>query len=121
MIANVQYNDFRGTIAADGRDPENSVILQKYLESKGVDTCRYTAVGFDFFGGEGRYCFFSVICKDVENPAVLTKISCGERQTYEEFFSLFKRLNIVGYSKYHTDAEDMEVKPETIYFVDKEA
>ena len=115
MKAKVQYNDFRGTIAADGKDPENSVILKKYLENKGVDTDRYTPVGFDFFAGEGRYCFFSVICKDRESPTILTKISCGESSTYEEFFSLFKRFNIVGFSKYHTDAEEMEVKPNTTY------
>lgn len=99
MEAKVQYNDFKGTIAADGRDPENEGVLKSFLVSKGVDVDKYHPVGFDFFAAERGYCNFSIICFDTEKEN-LVDIGFEGKQKYEDFFNLFKRFNVVGISKY---------------------
>ena len=116
MKAEVQYNDFIGTAAADSSD---WLSLGDYLEKKGVDTKRYEPVGAEFFRGEG-YFGASIICKDNQsgehNKAV--KISFEKGLNQEEFFNLFKRFNVIITSKYG-DSQEWELDDNPIIIDDR--
>lgn len=98
MKAEVQYNDFIGTAAADGSD---WLSLGEYLQKKGVDTERYEPIGAEFYHGEG-YFGASIICKDNQSnePNKAVKISFEEGLNQEEFFNLFKRFNVIITSRF---------------------
>ncbi|WP_162055131.1 hypothetical protein [Pontibacter pamirensis] len=100
MKANVQHHDFFGSAAAD---ISNNTNLQKFLESKRVDTTRYEAVGAGFNGGhEGSFSGF-IICKDkqksTEDRDHIIRLSFEEAISKDEFFSLFKRFEVLIASK----------------------
>lgn len=111
MKANVQYNDFRGTAAADISD---WIALKGFLEKEGVDTNRYEAIGAEFYLGE-RYFNASIICKDNESnePNKAVKISFENGISQDEFFQLFKRFNVVIVNS-HRNCQDMELSEDKI-------
>lgn len=90
MEASVQYNDFKGTAAADISDDTN---LNRFLNKKGVDTARYNAIGAEFYHGYSDYFSAAIICRD-KNSNTLCKFNI-EKLSHEEFFNLFKRFNVV--------------------------
>ena len=91
MKADVSYNDFIGTVAADISDHTD---LNAFLKTRGVDTHRYEAIGASFYAGTG-----SIICLDKEQSTAdkpyTVQMSFENEITQEQFFSLFKRLNVV--------------------------
>lgn len=95
--ANAQYNDFRGAIAADGRDPENSKVLDRFLESKNVDTDRYVAVGFNIWLTEDSQSNLSIYCKDKQILGVLEEFYIEEPIPLGTLLGLFKRINIKAF------------------------
>ena len=100
MKAEVQYNDFVGTTAADISDFQS---LEDYLRSKNVDVERYTPVGVRFDSSYSK-CGFEFICIDNENPeGKRVIIGFEEELTLKEFFNLFKRLEIVLVERYSKD------------------
>lgn len=111
MKASVQYNDFIGTVAADASD---HISLKTYLEQQGVNTDRFEPIGAEFFRGE-RLFQGSIICVDHDsgdqNTAV--KISLEEGISESEFFSLFKRFNVVMTRKYG-NFQDLDLQDESI-------
>ena len=111
--ANVQYNDFKGTAAADIADFSN---LEVFLKSKGVDTNRYNPVGVDFFSSDDS-CSYGVICKDKEANNKLVEIRFESKGSYDEFFSLFKRLNVILTN--HGADNDCEIDSDYIYVDDR--
>jgi len=96
MKANVQYNDFIGTAAAD---VVNQEVLNDFLKSKNVDTARYSAVGAKFYAVENSYFEISVICKDlVKSTAMknhLVTVTFEQGVSVAEFFAFFKRFEVV--------------------------
>ena len=107
MKASVQYNDYYGTAAADGSD---WIMLNDFLEQKGVDINRYEAIGAEFYHGVSSF-WASIICIDKESdtPNKAVKISFEEGLTTDEFFNLFKRFNVIitrkhgGYQEWELD------------------
>lgn len=101
MKATTQYTDFNGTAAADISDHYN---LEAFLKSRGVDTDRYKAIGVEFYHGEGDYFSATIICLDNENSTkekpYISNLSFESGVTYEEFFGLFKRFNVILTKKY---------------------
>lgn len=95
MIASVQYNDLRGTAAADVSDFLNN-SLQNYLVAtyKSYDGQRYFCNGCTMWisnSGSVALCF---ICYDKEDGKYLRFLP--ERDyTYQEAFDLFKRFEVV--------------------------
>ena len=94
MIASVQYNDLRGTAAADVAD-EYMNSLQKYL----MDTfseydperyyCRGCTIWFD-----NRYTSIKFLCLDrIKEKFVAFRLQ--KAYSPEEIISLFKRLEVV--------------------------
>lgn len=101
MKADVQYNDFIGTSAADISDHTD---LNKFLAAKGVDTVRYDSIGASFYAGYSDYFSASIICIDKQKSTgekpYLVAISFEDELDKDEFFDLFKRFNVVISTKY---------------------
>lgn len=98
MIASVQYNDLRGTAAADVSDGYMS-SLQKYLQErfKEYDSERYYCRGCTiWFGNERRSNSIRMrfLCFDREDERYIG--FCPENDfTFDEVFNMFKRFEIV--------------------------
>jgi uncharacterized protein YjbK len=103
MKADVTYNDFIGTVAADISDHTD---LNEFLKTRGVDTHRYEAIGASFYAGYEDFFTGSIICLDKEQSTAdkpyTVEMSFENEITQEQFFSLFKRLNVVFTLK-HSD------------------
>ena len=88
MIASVQYNDYKGTVAADEDDHIN---MSDYLEQNGIDTNRYQVVGVRLYGASGTpSCEF--LCNDTQESK---GIKFEKELNFDEFIKLFKRFEMV--------------------------
>ena len=101
MKADVNYNDFIGTSAADISDHTD---LNKFLHSRGVDTDRYDSIGASFYARLSDFFSASIICVDkhltTDEKPYLVSISFEDEFDKDEFFDLFKRFNVVISTKY---------------------
>lgn len=117
MIASVQYNDLRGTAAADVSDYLNN-SLQSYLEKT-----------FDHYDGERFFCngckiwisgdsieekaYVHFICYDrVDNKYV--RITPNKEYNYKELFNMFKRFEVV----IGVDINEIEVNENDDIFIE---
>ncbi|MCM1031247.1 MAG: hypothetical protein NC410_07420 [Oscillibacter sp.] len=105
MIASVQYNDLRGTAAADISDfYRNS--LENYLQRKykEFDSNKYTCRGCSLWiSDSSQLVNLAFICEDRENGEhILFNL---KEMPMQEAFDLFKRLEIV----LGTDIEKVEI------------
>lgn len=95
MKASVQYNDFRGSAAADISDHTN---LEEYLKSKKVDTNRFNPIGASFYHGYSNIFTMSIICIDrhytTDKPYIVS-LSFDQKISETEFFELFKRFHVI--------------------------
>lgn len=117
MKAQVQYNDFIGTAAADESD---HIKLKAFLEKKGVDVERYEPIGAKFYMG-GRNFYGHILCKDhhEERENFAVKISFENGLSCDEFFSLFKRFEVIITLK-HGGYQDWELQNDSIHIDDRE-
>lgn len=93
MIASVQYNDLRGTAAADVSDfHQNS--LQQYLETtyKTYDATLYYCVGCTMWISDEDVNMSFICYKKSEDKYVRFSF---EKFSHKEAFSLFKRFNVI--------------------------
>lgn len=117
MKAEVQYNDFIGTAAADMSD---WIKLDDYLTKKGIDTKRYEPIGAKFFRSES-YFSASIICNDKQSeiPNKAVQISFEKGLDQEEFFNLFKRFDVIV-TKQFGNYQDWELDEDTIMIDDRD-
>lgn len=129
FTASVQYNDFKGTVAADGHD---SKPLFKYLEEQGLLKPNEHLIGISVYSGEtfgnskvtiglNAYVSASSLTYDeleaalhgTPNDQLLRKIDLTI--TPDQFFAFFKRFEINMSKKnmmdgvklaYHEETED---------------
>ena len=105
MKANVQYNDLRGTAAADVSDfYRNS--LQTYLTDsyKGYDVERYYCEGFTMWASDcSKTVNVGFVCRDKKEGKYVKFVP--EDYTFDRLFELFKRFNVVM----GTNIESVEV------------
>lgn len=120
MKADVQYNDYIGTVAADMTDFDCNNMVS-YLKEKGISTDRYDFIGISFYAsGDSRGASFDFICKDKEDGTV-KNIAFEKEQSVDEFLKFFKRFNVVlGLRHQYKDLEKVENSIETIYIDDRE-
>lgn len=122
MKADVQYNDFRGQVAADISD----YLGQKsgdHLESIGkyfkLDETRFKIVGLSIYGTENIY--ISLICVDKEKSTVdkehIVSMSVDLDEGKEILSILFKRLHIVLHDKFDDKYSKLEYD-ESVHYVD---
>lgn len=102
MKANVQYNDFKGTTAADIGD---SYSLTDFLKQKGVDTDRYRPIGSKFFSNYESLLSVDIICVDnqqsTDGEPYIVELSLNEPMTHKEYFGLFKRYECIVVQDYY--------------------
>jgi len=101
MKATVQYNDYVGSTAADISD---FTTLEKYLEEIDVDIKRYHPIGVKFFTSYGDGCNVSILCEDMVNDNSLVELRLDE-MSIPDFFSLFKRLEVILHLKSSGDRD----------------
>ncbi|MBC3794972.1 hypothetical protein [Spirosoma utsteinense] len=108
MKADVQHNDFKGTVAADISDFHD---LSDFLNDKGVDTNRYDPIGTKFYPQphhEGNLSV-AVICLDKEKTTkevpYIVEIALEEPVEYAEYFGLFKRFSAIVIGDYYQQFE----------------
>lgn len=112
MKADVQYNDFIGSAAADISDHTE---LEAFLRRRGVDTKRYEAIGAQFYHSYAHFFNGSVICidhqKSTEEKKHIVSMDFQREFSHEEFFDLFKRFNVMVTKQYY-GYEDMKINEE---------
>jgi uncharacterized protein YjbK len=96
MKADVSYNDFRGTAAADISDHTD---LTEFLTEQGVDTKRYKPIGVSFYAGYEDFFSVGFLCRDAERSTddkdYIVKMGFENDLSKDDFFALFKRFNVV--------------------------
>ncbi len=105
MKANVQYNDLRGTAAADVSDFYHN-SLQTYLADsyKGYDDERYYCEGFTMWASDSsKTVNVGFVCFD-KNEGKYVKF-VPDNYSFDRLFELFKRFNVVMGS----DIEDVDI------------
>lgn len=103
MKADVQYNDFIGTSAADINDFQN---LYQFLESKGIDTKRYKPIGVNFYTGDTEdFVLLNIICIDNNGDREKAVKIQVEDVTIQDVVLLFKRLDVVLSQRDYVDYE----------------
>jgi hypothetical protein len=99
--ANVQYDDWKGTAAADDADAR---AIRKYLRENGFLNDGEFLVGFELYSGESHFAvrafivdaddFEGAVKEIAQNPPVHTSIR-ELPLSRDQFFEMFKRFNIV--------------------------
>lgn len=105
MDASVQYNDFKGTAAADISDylphGDNIGSIARYFK---LDMQRFKPVGISIYGVKKFR--ISLICVDNERSEQgkehIVKMYCDTSDDDEILNTLFKRLNVVLYNRFDT-------------------
>lgn len=110
MIASVQYNDLRGTAAADVSDLYMN-SLQKYLSDtfEQYDSDRYFCNGCTMFVGERDCAYLHFICYDKTTDHYI-KMTPEKEYSLRDAFSLFKRFEVV----IGVDINEVEVNDDVI-------
>lgn len=115
LKAQVQYNDFVGTAAADITD---HCDLKKFLLLRKVDIDRYEPVGVSFYSGYNYNFNASIICLDrnrsSEGSPYLVDISFEGDFNRDEFFNLFKRFHVMITSKTR-GYDQIEISEEIVF------
>ncbi len=120
MKADVQYNDFVGTSAADISD----FLGSKYgnnLESFGqyfkIDQNRFKVIGISIYGTENHY--ISLLCVDNVKSTIekehITSISINIEEDKDFLHFLFKRLHFVLHSRFDKKYPNLDYDEEANY------
>ncbi|MGN7823144.1 hypothetical protein ACTJJB_23695 [Chitinophaga sp. 22536] len=120
MKANVQYGDFKGSAAADISDSLSRLAgnslkgIGKYFK---LDEKRFDPVGISIYGTDHFY--ISLLCvdknKSKEGKEHIVSMSMDVADDREILRILFKRLNIVLYSRFDTQYENLNYDQEVLY------
>lgn len=105
--ASVQYDDFRGTAAADRAD---TIDLHSYFSDRGFVSDKEVLVAIEFSSGENhsapaKEAYVTLTVADVQKYGTLDNFLADPKRpplrsihvdmTNDEFFGLFKRFNVV--------------------------
>ena len=120
MKADVQYNDFVGTAAADISDflgskfGDDLYSFGKYFK---VDETRFKVIGISIYGTDSFYISFLCVdkLKSTENKEHIVKMSIDIENEKEILDFLFKRLHIVLHSKFDSKYPSLDYAEEVNY------
>ena len=99
--AHVQYDDWKGTAAADDAD---ATAIRKYLRDNGLLNDREFVVGFEVYSGQSHFAVRAFIIEAGDYDGAVKEITQNQpvettiRElplTRDQFFELFKRVSIV--------------------------
>lgn len=96
MKASVPFSDLIGTASASLDSPSD---LNEFLDARGVDTDRYSAIGASFYAHDIDSFEANIICIDNTNSTAaknhIVKMGFKAEFDKEEFFELFKGFEVV--------------------------
>ena len=120
MKADVQYNDFKGTAAADISDflgskfGDNLDSFGKYFK---LDTERFKVIGISIYGTD--YFYISLLCVDKQKSTGdkehIVSMSIDIEDEKEILGFLFKRLHIVLHSRFDEKYPNLRYDEEVDY------
>lgn len=120
MKADVQYNDFVGTAAADISDALGSKYgdhLESYGKYFKIDESRFEVVGLSIYGTDEPY--VSLVCVDKQKSTPtkehIVKMSIEIENPKDTLDFLFKRLHIVLYGRFDEKYRNMDYDEEIDY------
>jgi hypothetical protein len=120
MKADVQYNDFVGTAAADISDYLGSKYgdyLESFAKFFKIDDNRFKIIGISIYGTENFY--ISLLCIDKqrssEEKEYIVSMSIEVENEKEVLRFLFKRLHIVLHSRFDNKYPNLEYDEEIRY------
>lgn len=95
MKANVQYNDLRGTAAADVSDFYSNSLQTYLIDSyKSYDSERYYCEGFTMWASDNsKTVNVGFVCLDKVEGKYVKFVP--EHYSFDRLFQLFKRFNVV--------------------------
>lgn len=114
MEASTQYNDLKGTVAADISDLYSS--LNDYLKEnyKKFNNEQYSCKGYNIHFGYDEFASIEFICYDNKSGKYVA-LSSSKETTASEILKLFKRFNIVIGNSEINDIDHDLGKEEPIY------
>lgn len=108
MIANTQYNDFKGTVSADICI---NMVLNNLLKSHNINTKQFSPIGFNIARSYEKVDRFSIICIDLEKSSDqknhIVNFFLEDSFNNEDFFKLFERFNLIMFT---TDFKDSNIE-----------
>lgn len=120
MKADVQYNDFIGTVAADTSDSlggagnDNMKTYGKYFK---IDEARFEILGLSIFGTDHSH--LSLICKDKQKSRAkqdyIVKMAVDVEDPAKILKILFKQFHIVLHGKHDKDFTNLDYDEEVDY------
>lgn len=117
MKADVQYNDFKGTAAADISDFLGSKYgdsLKSFGAYFGIDNARFEVVGISVYGTEHFY--ISLYCvdkvKSTESKEHIVSMYINIEDDTEILAYLFKRLHVVLHSRFDNKYANLDYDEE---------
>ncbi|MCY0094596.1 hypothetical protein [Hoeflea ulvae] len=126
--ASVQYNDFRGTAAADRGDNND---LLSHFRDQGYVSEKDVLVAIEFWSGENhsgpvKEMSVTLTVADIQNHTTLDDFLADPKRpslrsvhvdmTNDEFFGFFKRFNVVlTHSRYEDQIGANEYEADDIY------
>lgn len=102
--ASVQYNDYKGTSAADISDYSS---LEDFARKFGINTKQFVPHGISLYCSYDHLVSVSIICENVENDSKLISISLPE-MPISEFLNQFKRLHVLLFNRFYHPTKEIE-------------
>lgn len=102
--ASVQYNDFKGSSAADISDFSS---LEDFARIFGIDTTKFIPRGISLYCNYDHFVSVSVICEDVKRKKKLISISLPE-MPISDFLNQFKRLHVILFERFYQLSDEIE-------------
>jgi hypothetical protein len=114
MKANVQYNDFKGTVSADiaghigGIGGDDLRAIGEYFN---LDAKRFRVVGLSIDGTESQYACLICVDKErsTESKEFIVSMSLGTHEGENLMSILFKRLQIMLHDRYDEKYPSMAI------------
>lgn len=102
--ASVQYNDFKGTSAADISD---FASLNDFATHCGIDISKFVPRGISLFCSYDHFVSLSIICEAVEKENKLISIGLP-KMPISEILNQFKRLHIMLFERFYQPSDEIE-------------
>ncbi len=100
----MQYNDFKGTSAADFRDFSS---LDDFAKKFGIDTTKFVPRGISLYCSYDTFVSVSIICEDSERENKLISISLPD-MPISDFLNQFKRLHVMLFNRFYEPTKEIE-------------
>ncbi|MBD5235911.1 MAG: hypothetical protein HDS61_05760 [Barnesiella sp.] len=102
--ASVQYNDLKGTSAADISDYSS---LEDFTKKFGIDTTKFLPRGISLYCSYDDFVSVSLICENADKENKLISIGLP-KMPISDFLNQFKRLHVLLFDSFYKPADEIE-------------